>query len=103
MPDWKSCTHFYNRGDQNSFRIRTQLLIVLGFSRMEVKNRGHLRVHARPTTRALRKSATGGNVEAWPDSHGRVVLARRYGQVGCDLRIVRRYHHAEYHGDFSES
>lgn len=70
---------------------------------MEVKNRGHLRAHAGPTTRALRKSATRGNVEARPDSHGRVVLARRYGQVGRDLRIVRRYHHAEYHGDFSKS
>src|SRR5207245_5445191 len=59
--------------------------------RNEVKNRGHLRIHAGPTTRALRKGAARRNVEGRPNSRGHIVLARRYAPVGCDLRSVRKY------------
>ena len=56
-----------------------------------MKNRGHLRLHAGATTRALRKGATGRNVEARPNSAGHNVLARRYVQMGGDLRSVRKH------------
>ena len=56
-----------------------------------MKNREHLRVHAGPTTRALRKGAARRNVEGRPNSHGHIVLARGYGPVGCDLRSVRKH------------
>src|SRR5262249_5443924 len=55
-------------------------------------NRGHIRIHARPTTRALREGAIGSNVAARRNARGYVVLARWYVQVGCDLRSVRRRH-----------
>ena len=57
----------------------------------EPKNRGHLRVHAGATTRALREGTTTRNVEPRPTSQGHVVLARRYVQVGGDLRSVRKH------------
>src|SRR5262249_25216825 len=75
-------------GDQNSFRFRSQSSLV-GFREGDDK-RGHIRIHARPTTRALREGAIGNNVEARPNSRGHNLLARWYAQVGCDLRSVRR-------------
>src|SRR5262249_40729959 len=59
--------------------------------RAEVKNRGRLRVHARPTTRTLRKGAIGRNVESRPNSCGHIVLARGYAPMGSDLRFVRAH------------
>jgi hypothetical protein len=59
--------------------------------RKEVKNRGHIRLHAGATTRALRKGATTRNVEPRQTSQGHVVLARRYVQVGGHLRSVRKH------------
>lgn len=58
--------------------------------RKEVKNRGHLRVHPGPTTRALRKGAPRRNVERRPNSFGHILLARGYVPVGSDLRSVRK-------------
>src|SRR5260370_19968095 len=57
----------------------------------EVKNRGHLRVHAGSPTRALRKGATGRNMAGRPNSQRHIVLSRWYFQVGCNFPSVRKH------------